>query len=122
MHSVLDCSCNLLVACLGNFLHKARYGGLPLKHTWHRLYWGKADDGSSVACAPPATARSDRVCLVKWMARQLQFNDQVCHLCPARLKETTRHVLGGECALQTQHNLTVSLEIQGMIRDKASSH
>lgn len=122
MHSVLDCSCDPSTMCLGNFLHKARYGGLPLRHTRHRLYWGKGDDGSSIACAPPAEARSNRRRLVKWMGRQLQFNNQVCHLCPMGLKETTQHVLGGECAMHTPHNLAVGLEIQDMIHDKASSH
>ncbi len=121
-HSALDNSRDPATRRMGNFLHKARYGALPLKHTRHRLYWGKAEDGSSVARSPPANARSDRKRLTKWVARQIQFDDQTCHLCAAGAKETTAHVLGGECSLHVPSDLATGRAVRDLIRAKASSH
>lgn len=121
-HAAVDCSRDPTMARLGNFLHKARYGALPLKHTRHRLYWAKAADGSSTPRAPPSQTRSDRKRLVKWMARQLQFKDQTCHLCPAGDKETADHVLGGECALHTLGDAETGNAIREMIKARATSN
>ncbi|ELR20019.1 uncharacterized protein ACA1_113640 [Acanthamoeba castellanii str. Neff] len=121
-HVIEDGSRDPITRSMGNFLHKARYGALPLKHTRHRLYWGKAEDGSRVARSPPTNTRSDRKRLTKWMARQIQFGDQTCHLCAAGAKETTAHVLGGECSLHDPNDLITGHKVRDLIRAQASSH
>jgi hypothetical protein len=109
------------VVWLSNFLHKARYGVLPLKHTRHRLYWAKDTNRSSVARTPPANTWSDRKCLIKWVAQQHQYSDQICHLF-MEAKETTQHVLGGECTLHLPHNLDTGQEVRDMIQAHATSN
>lgn len=59
-HSALDSSCDPSVRKMGNFLHKACYRALPLKHTCHCLYWRKANDRSSIAQSLLASTCADQ--------------------------------------------------------------
>jgi hypothetical protein len=56
------------------------------------------------------------------MARQLQFDDQICRLCPAGDKETTAHALGGGCALHAPGDLAAGVGVRDLIRAKATAH
>jgi hypothetical protein len=64
----------------------------------------------------------DRERLTKWMARQLQFDDQICCLCLVGDKETTAHALGGGCALHAPGDLAAGVGVCDLIRAKATVH
>lgn len=120
-HTALDCSHNPLVAAMGNFLHKAHYSALPLKNTRHWLYWYKATNSTSAPRSPLAAAHKDRNRLTKWVARQKQFDTQLCTFCPTGTRETAPHMLGGECTLHLAKDLNTGHKVCNLICMQATT-
>ncbi len=103
-----------------NFLHKARYGMLPVKNTKHHYYWHRGPGGLPVAADPPAEVRTCEPRLNKWLARQIEYKSQLCDLCDTGCRETATHALTDECPHGRSIATATGADIQGMIQASAT--
>jgi ribonuclease HI len=119
-HAALDLSPLPRVRRMANFLHKARYGMLPVKNTRHHLYWRRSGDGAAVAMPPPEAARGEEARLNKWIARQHQYQSQICELCAAGARETTEHALTDECSHGRHVSSDTAADVLQLIQAQAT--
>ncbi|ELR11432.1 uncharacterized protein ACA1_121290 [Acanthamoeba castellanii str. Neff] len=76
-HAALDSTQCLDTGRMSNFLHKARYGALPVRAVRHHFYWRRTPGGPA-PIPVPAAAATDANRKVKWLARQLVYQSQLC--------------------------------------------
>lgn len=112
-HTALDAGRSSDTARMANFLHKARYGALPVRAVVHHHYWRRSASGSSPALPPP-TLRTDTNKLTKWYARQLVYGDQRCLRCNAN-KETGAHPFSAECNANAATATDTAKKVQSLI-------
>jgi hypothetical protein len=98
---------------MANFLHKARYGALPVRAVAHHHYWRRSTSGS-LPVPPPPTLRTDSSKLAKWYARQVVYSSQLCPLCNAD-KETNSHPFSAECPANTAIATDTATKVQSLI-------
>jgi hypothetical protein len=105
---------------MANFLHKARYGLLPIKSVRHHFYWSRGPGDQPVARPPPPDVRTSEPRLRKWLARQAEYRSQECELCERRLKETAAHSLTEECSHGIDIATATGLDVQRLIGTHAT--
>jgi ribonuclease HI len=118
-YSALDPGRGVSTGRMANFLHKARYGALPVKAVRHHHYWRRTPSGS-VPAAPPTAVRGEDRKLSKWYARQTVYADQMCGLCGTS-KETSTHPFSSECLAQTELATETASKVQSLIRDATAA-
>jgi hypothetical protein len=119
-HAALDLSPLPKIRRMADFLHKARYGMLPVKNTRHHLYWRKNGENAPVAITPPDVVRGEETRLNKWIARQRQYQSQICGLCAAGARETTEHALTDECSHGRHVSSETAADVLRLIKTHAT--
>jgi hypothetical protein len=112
-HTALDANRSRDTGRMANFLHKARYGALPVRAVAHHHYWRRSTSGS-LPVPPPPTLRTDSSKLAKWYARQVVYSSQLCPLCNAD-KETNSHPFSAECPANTAIATDTATKVQSLI-------
>lgn len=71
-------------------------------------------------CPPPEAARGEEARLNKWIARQHQYQLQICELCVAGARETTEHALTDECSHGRQVSSDTAADVLQLIQAQAT--